>query len=698
MKKIFRILLVVFMIASTLLLMMNGLVNVNAADTYPFKGTISSATLVVHNAPNYSDSSYVTELAYGTVVDVLGKNSGLYKIQYDTDKIGYVSPNYVINVDNSVLTTDYEGVEKYNDYCNTLVSGGFDKSYCPYLYYLHVKYPKWVFKADLTKDTLEDAASAFESSVVLQTDNKNYWLNGKYIEGSYYFIKSNVIASLMDPRNSLYESRIFQFLDLEESKAISNEASLLKISGNTGNLRLYVKEFQDAALQHNINPLHIMARSSQEGANSSKYDETTKTYVAKYGAVTGTYTTDYSLFSVQGYSLDGYYNFYNIGSYADKNYSIPVQRGLAHAAGFVADSACIVVDEKDSKKAYYDSTKVKEDGKVCGELSYQRPWNTPAKAIAGGADFIANDYVRMGQDNLYFQKFNVASYTEYKLYTHSYMTNGAAAISEGTTMYNAYKAGNLLNSEFVFVIPVYKNMPDTTYQPVDKSDNTRLKSIKINDKKYEFDADVLEHKHNLVTEKDKFTVSAVTEDSLSKIEGIGEYTFVDGKAQVKLVVTAEDGTVGTYTIDVTRVVPIEVVKVSDVVSKIDVKVNETTMYGISPDTAVTTIINTVTKNKGTAVVTDKNGKNKVSGSFFTGDRITIKGTEEEITYTIAVRGDINGDGLVNLKDFVLVQSHILKKSIIGDYVFYAGDVNFDGKIVLADFVLIQSHILKKQYL
>ena len=51
-----------------------------------------------------------------------------------------------------------------------------------------------------------------------------------------------------------------------------------------------------------------------------------------------------------------------------------------------------------------------------------------------------------------------------------------------------------------------------------------------------------------------------------------------------------------------------------------------------------------------------------------------------------------------MKDFVLVQSHILEKSMLTDVKFYAGDVNYDGKIVLADFVLVQSHILKKQSL
>jgi hypothetical protein len=129
-----------------------------------------------------------------------------------------------------------------------------------------------------------------------------------------------------------------------------------------------------------------------------------------------------------------------------------------------------------------------------------------------------------------------------------------------------------------------------------------------------------------------------------------------------------------------------------------VKVSDNVIYGISPDTVISTLVNTVTKNKGEAEVTDANGNVKATGSYVTGDKITIIGTNERVTYTIAVRGDINGDGVVNLKDFVLIQSHILEKKIMTGVNLYAGDVNYDGKIVLADFVLVQSHILGKKYL
>ena len=691
MKKVINIFMLILFITGTILLTWS-ITPAKASEVFPFNGIINADSLVVYKGVD-TKSGVLTELAYGTSVTVLeDASTKFYKISFDNGTVGYTWKSYIINVDNSRMTTDAtgSGVETYEAYCNKLVTDGFDKSYCPYLYYLHSKYPLWTFVADKTGVTLESAAQSEEGKVVLQTGNTNYWYSTKPIEGDYYYVNDTVIASFMDPRNSLYEKTIFQFLDLELSKNIVNDAALMSIAGKTGNLRNYLTEFKDAATYNEINPLHIMSRSRQEGANKSEYDETTKTYVAAYSAVMGKYTTTYGRTSTQGYSLDGYYNFFNIGSYADSNYAYTVQRGLAYAAGYIGTDSCITIGE--NRLAYYDETK-------CEPLTYQRPWNTPAKAISGGSEFIAAGYVKKGQDNLYFQKFNVSSYSQYNKYTHQYMTNLYAPVSESNTLLNAYIDGNLMNSEFVFVIPVYENMPEDNYQAVDKSSNSRLSSVTINDKTFtEFDADVVEYNYNLVTTDDTFKIGAKTEDSLSTVTGTGDYTFVEGLATVTLVVTAEDESTTTYVINIKKVVPEEVITVDDVVSKMGIKINGDIIYGVSPDTVVNTLVNTVTKNKGEAVVTDASGKVKASGAFVTGDKITIKGTSDSKTFRIAVRGDINGDGMVKINDLILVQSHILEKSMLTDIKLYAADVNYDGYIKINDLILVQSHILEKSNL
>lgn len=681
MKKVLNVLLIILFIIGTVLLSWNAPI-ASAAEVYPFNGIINADSLGVYSTADTSKAS-VTELAYGTSIVVLGDAStSLYKISYDNGTIGYTWKKYILNVDQRVLTTDApgSGIESYNDYCNGLVASGFDKSYCPYLYYLHSEHPSWNFVPDVLDLTLEEVAEEQTDRSVLATNNKNYWLNTSTHEGSYHYVNASVTASFLDPRNSLFEETIFQFLDFQSSKDLANDTAMSKIA-NGGNLSKYYDEFKKAGSNNGVNPLHLMARSKQEGANDSTYN-----------SVAGIFTTNVSSNTsyaynktARGNSLDGYYNYYNIGAWYGSGYSA-IGRGLAYAGGFLESDSCYdVVDSVGT----YNVTR-------CGELSYLRPWNSPSQAITGGANFISETYVKMGQNTNYYEKFNVSSKTQYSLYSHQYMTNIHAPAAEANSLWTSIVAGGLEDETFEFHIPVYKNMPAQSFQPIDKNTNSKLSSITINDKNYaEFDGDVTEYNYNLVTDADTFKVGAKTEESTSTITGTGDYTFVDGVATVKLVVTAEDESTTTYIINVKKVIPEENITVDQIVSKMGVKVNESIMYGISPDVAVTTLINTVTKNKGEAVVTDATGKTKTSGVFVTGDKITIKGTAESKTYIIAVRGDVNKDGKITILDLLLVQKHILEKTVLKDEQYYAAELNYDDKISILDLLLVQKHILEK---
>ena len=118
-------------------------------------------------------------------------------------------------------------------------------------------------------------------------------------------------------------------------------STLTSLHPNSGNLSRYFDVFKAAASEVGINPVHLISRSAQEGANK-----------ADYSAVAGTYTTTYGRTSLQGYSLDGYYNYYNIGSYVGSGYNYTVQRGLAYAAGFLEKDGCFTTNPEG--KTYYD--------------------------------------------------------------------------------------------------------------------------------------------------------------------------------------------------------------------------------------------------------------------------------------------------------------------------------------------------------
>lgn len=98
------------------------------------------------------------------------------------------------------------------------------------------------------------------------------------------------------------------------------------------------------------------------------------------------------------------------------------------------------------------------------------PWDTPEKAIKGGAVFIGKSYISVGQNTLYLQKFAVNTDYPENLYWHQYMTNCLAPYSESLSIYKAYENNNMLDSWIGFLIPVYENMPEVMTQSPDFPD------------------------------------------------------------------------------------------------------------------------------------------------------------------------------------------------------------------------------------
>ena len=117
------------------------------------------------------------------------------------------------------------------------------------------------------------------------------------------------------------------------------------------------------------------------------------------------------------------------------------------------------------KTGYYNAFNIGASGNTTNEviangLAYaqKKGWNTLEKSISGGIDIIANEYIKVGQNTLYFQKFNV---TEKSTFAHQYQQNLFAAKTESATLRNTYLDIETYDSQHTFVIPVYNNMPST---------------------------------------------------------------------------------------------------------------------------------------------------------------------------------------------------------------------------------------------
>ncbi|WP_185367612.1 PA14 domain-containing protein [Listeria booriae] len=83
------------------------------------------------------------------------------------------------------------------------------------------------------------------------------------------------------------------------------------------------------------------------------------------------------------------------------------------------------------------------------EYAYKQGWDTPEKAIIGGAQFVAQNYVSKGQDTLYKMRWNPANPG-----VHQYATDIKWATSQTTSMYNIY---SLLTSYIQnFEVPKYQ--------------------------------------------------------------------------------------------------------------------------------------------------------------------------------------------------------------------------------------------------
>ena len=353
-------------------------------------------------------------------------NSSWYKVTLTYNGAtftGYVSSQYVVAGDQQPTSTPSSD----GDFETKLSSQGFPDSYKPYLRAIHERYPNWEFRAVQTGVDW-NTLLANEVSKSGQVKNLIYGTNSyphynwrsttigynaatdtwSSFDGRTWFAASDdLVAYYLDPRTYLYENYIFAFESLSYQAGMQNETGVEAILKGTfmsqtcpsGDSRTYAQIIMEAASQSGVSPYHIASRIRLE-----------------MGTTIGTAC------SGTNSSYPGIYNFYNIGAFDTANGNAAV-KGLKWAAG---------------------------------SGSYGRPWNTAAKSIVGGAQYLGASYISVGQNTLYTQKFNVTN--KNSLFSHQYMTNIQSPSTECLTNYNAYKNNNLLDLDSaISLIVVYLN-------------------------------------------------------------------------------------------------------------------------------------------------------------------------------------------------------------------------------------------------
>lgn len=438
-------------------------------------------------------------------------------------------------------TTDvYSGYDSLSEedkaYYDKMAEAGFPSSYIPKLITLHNQYPNWSFvpfKTGLDWNTVISKESAV--GLNLLSVNKSYdwksfadgaydWTTDKFIpyDGSTWVTASEkAVKYYMDPRNFLDARGIFQFESLEYQKESHTQSGVEKILKNTpmynttytytddnnkSKTKKYSSTFITAASKSGVSPYHLASRVKQEVVISS---------TLMSSSVSG---------NVSGYK--GIYNFYNIGANNSTVSGGAIANGLNWAKGGSS-----------------------------GSTTYLRPWNTPYKSIVGGASYIGKNYINVGQNTLYLQKFNV---TSKNTYSHQYMANIEAPNSEATKTNTAY--GTQKNDmSMVFSIPVYNNMPkeECPVPSGGENPNNYLKTLSVANHAFTSkfvlgDNGSKVYKLTVNNSVTSIKIKAKAVSSSATVTGTGTKSLSVGTKTYTVKVKAQNGTSRKYKIKVTR--------------------------------------------------------------------------------------------------------------------------------------------------
>lgn len=469
------------------------------------------------------DGNVVCQLSSGHPLKITGETKGSddhtwFQVSFSylgSDREGYVRSDLVTRSEAAVGEAPV-GDADFEQSIAALPDG-----YKNSLRALHASHPQWRF--EVVDTGLEwPAALAAESSVgknlvsknsiaswkstapqaYNQTTNQWYTFDG----GSWASASPELIAYYMDPRNFLNESGIYMFekLDYSDTQTTGSVSTMLTgtfMSGDftdaDGQTLNYAQLFKDVGAATGVSPYLIAGRALQEqGINGQSQ------------SISGT---------VPGY--ENLFNYFNVGAYAYGGRTASIN-GLIYASG---------TDE-----------------------NYGRPWNTRAKAIYGGAKYLADKFVLKGQNTLYFQKFNVVNY-ENTLYSHQYMSNIQAASSESSRLQLAYLGDDEV---LTFRIPYYRNMPETACaKPIsDSNPNTYLASLSVSG--YELTPAFSGVTENYVVtvdpEQDSVEIGATAVCASSSVGGTGVFPVEPGTNTLYVSCKAQNGSVKTYTITVNR--------------------------------------------------------------------------------------------------------------------------------------------------
>lgn len=504
--------------------------------------------------------------------------------------------------------------------------------------------------------------------------------------GSWLCASNKTASYYIDPRNWINETYIFAFETLSfNSETHTLEGIKTMLSGSfmdtdsikyidtNGEEKIIEKSYAqiifEAAKENGISPYHLASRILQEQGKGNS-----------------------SLISGKREDFIGCYNYFNIGASGNNETEIIVN-GLTRAR-----------DEQ---------------------------WNDPEKSIKGGAKFLKGGYIGNYQDTLYLQKYCVDNSCKYGLYGHQYQQNVSAPYTEGSSVYDAYEKLGILDSNFNFIIPVYENMPSSasvkpgrnleiiTEDVIVNTETTALtirggpgtgyyikakapkgtKLVRI-EKAVEPLSDGIYWDKVVYCTEGNIVIGYASREYLKETE---TQEIVNEEKTIQVLCALKNGPASTVNTRVKQILK-PGTKVT-VIDKIQYSSFGHTWYRVKLEDGTQGYVSSVYFEKKPEV------KYKIDGTFVkvnpdtkiteipeavltceifgTGAKIKIGETE----YTLVMLGDVNGDGLVKSKDYMMIKNYIMGTLELSEAEKKAADVNKDGEIKSKDYMMIKNHIM-----
>lgn len=525
-------------------------------------------------------------------------------------------------------------------YTQTVKSGidAFPESYQSYLRELKDLHSNWTFDAYYTgiswNDLVANETDHGHNRIIATSDSLWKCSCGNVASG-YACASESAIRYYMDPRNFLdSDSQVFQFLEnsYNNNYNVDIVKSIIRNSFMNKNVTFwkdgqnvtmsYAEIIMDAARESQMSPYAVAIKILQEvGVNGSN-------------SVTGTYSFKYT----DGKYYSGYYNFFNYGSYDTGS---AVTNGLCYA---------------------------KDQG-----------WDTPYKAIIGGAKKMAQNYTAKGQNTAYFTKWDVVGTSVLKpgnnqtvvssndssnqLFRHQYMTNIKDPSSQASSLYKTYSTNGIIDQNLNFVIPVYNDMPLANKTPTDLTPDD-------GDLYYTTGTDVIirsgpgtsygkvgsiSNRDVVVVVLERETATDSTGRKWDKIKTASGLVGYMASQYLSPCATTPTEPAKKAEISDNNIKAIPNAKASEIASSLNISNYEVTKDG-----------------------------NKIDSNSIPGTGYKIKDNGNGKEYTVVVLGDVNGDGTTDARDSLRVLKYSVGTYSLNNEYSKAADINGDGSIDARD--------------